>query len=105
MLDAWATLEPFHPGVNLFIADEPMNIDQLFKEESARKRSFMEKMDVNHLVEDPDSYNIDKLFADSDSSSISSATRKNKLWTKSEEEQLYEFIKGEYPHCKIANEA
>jgi len=83
-----------------------MNIDKLFKHQAPpRKRSFMEKMDLPSLVEDPDNFNIDKLFADSDTASIPSETRKRQLWTKSEEEQLFKFISDEYPHSKIPNEA
>lgn len=82
-----------------------MNIDKLFRSYPPRKRSFMEKMDLPNLVEDPDNFNIDKLFVDSDTASTNSDSRKRQLWTKNEEEVLYKFVTSEYPHSKIPNEA
>jgi len=106
VLDGWVTLAPTNPGENLFTNEEPMNLDKLFKHQPPpHKRSFMDKMDLPSLVEDPDNFNIGKLFADCDSSSVTSDTRKRQLWTKSEEEQLYNFISNSYPHSKIPNEA
>lgn len=54
------------------------------------KKCFIDKIDLKSLVEDPDSFNIDSLFAETDDH-CSSCEYKSRKWMKSDEVKLLRF--------------
>jgi hypothetical protein len=102
-LDGWVSLVPCTRGSD----DSEMDIDYLHREASPpRKRSFMDKMEVGELIEEPSSWNIDRLFKDSEISTDTSSetAKKRRYWTRVEEELLLNFMNCQ-PHSKISSEA
>jgi hypothetical protein len=88
VLDGWVTCEDnITNGCNA-----PIN-----SSESRSKKCFIDKIDIKSLVEDPDSFNIDSLFAETDDH-CSSCESKSRKWDTSDELKLLRFING---HAKF----
>ena len=104
-LDGWISIEPTQPGSDLMTNDEPMHLSKLFRAEPPpRKRSFIDKMDLDFLVDEPDSYSIDKLFLEPDDASTSSES-KRRLWSREEEQALAKFIEFYGKHSQVPSKA
>ena len=58
-------------------------------QESKSKKCFIDKIDIKSLVDDPDSFNIDNLFAETEDSSSETRIRR---WEPSDERKVLRFV-------------
>ena len=82
-LDGWVTCENLSSKTSLFCNAESLD--------NKSKKCFIDKIDIKSLVDDPDSFNIDSLFAETDDH-CSSCDLKTKKWDASDESRLIRFI-------------
>ena len=82
MFDSWATCDSAS-DTNL-----DWNIPHT-SQESKSKKCFIDKIDIKSLVDDPDSFNIDNLFAETEDSSSETRIRR---WEPSDERKVLRFI-------------